>query len=178
MDPLASPLPLVFNFFKFVINPSGIMMQFDRSGRTTLRPTPVGHVPKVLNHGSPQFGLKYSEMSPEATLVEFISTSAAYHGVKRQSIKDLEFDILKVSKSWFCLSLPFLLLHVVLSLLQLFPNNIMPANAAAWYMAKRRFYTENQLLLMLLRNYPKKFALDLRRNEVEFLETYNKEVSF
>ncbi len=99
--------------------------------------------------------LKYQEMSPEVTLVEFISTSAAFHGVKRQNIKQLEWDILKV-----------------------FPNNIMPANAAAWYMAKRRFYMGNtyeyQLLPFLLKNYPKKFAV--KGNMVEFLETYTKEV--
>ncbi len=41
--------------------------------------------------------MKYQEMSPEVTLVEFISTSAAYHGVKRQNIKQLEWDILKVT---------------------------------------------------------------------------------
>jgi hypothetical protein len=52
-------------------------------------------------------------MSPEATLVEFISTSASFYDVKRQDMKNLEWDILKV-----------------------FTNNIMPANAAAWYMAK------------------------------------------
>ena len=54
----------------------------------------------------------------------------------------------------------------------------MPANAAAWYMAKRRYYLNNpqeqQLLPFLLKNYPKKFAL--RGNMVEFLETYNREV--
>ena len=55
----------------------------------------------------------------------------------------------------------------------------MPANAAAWYMAKRRYYlnnpSEHQLLPFLLKNYPKKFSL--RGNNVEFLETYNKEVT-
>jgi hypothetical protein len=56
---------------------------------------------------------KSHEMSPEATLVEFISTSASFYDVKRQDMKNLEWDILKV-----------------------FTNNIMPANAAAWYMAK------------------------------------------
>lgn len=40
--------------------------------------------------------VKYQEMSPEVTLVEFISTSAAFHGVKKQNIKQLEWDILKV----------------------------------------------------------------------------------
>ena len=54
----------------------------------------------------------------------------------------------------------------------------MPANAAAWYRAKRRYYLNNpheqQLLPFLLKNYPKKFAL--RGNMVEFLETYNREV--
>ncbi len=100
--------------------------------------------------------VKYQEMSPEVTLVEFISTSAAFHGIKKQNMKELEWDILKV-----------------------FTNNVMPANAAAWYMAKRRFYMtntyEHQLLPFLLKNYPKKFAV--KGNVVEFLETYNKEVS-
>ncbi len=55
----------------------------------------------------------------------------------------------------------------------------MPANAAAWYMAKRRFYMANiyeyQLLPFLLKNYPKKFAV--KGNTVDFLETYTKEVA-
>ena len=55
--------------------------------------------------------------APERTLVQFISTSAAFHGVKKQPLRSLESDLLKV-----------------------FANNVMPANAAAWYMAKRKFY--------------------------------------
>ncbi len=41
-------------------------------------------------------GLKYQEMSPEVTMVEFISTSASYHGVKEMDICQLEWDILSV----------------------------------------------------------------------------------
>ena len=48
-------------------------------------------------------------LSPEKTLVEFISTSAAFFGVTRKSLKALEDEITRVG-----------------------PNNIMPANAAAW----------------------------------------------
>ena len=55
----------------------------------------------------------------------------------------------------------------------------MPANAAAWFMAKRKYYLENvyeyQLLPTLLSRYPKKFAI--KGSSVEFLETYDKEVS-
>ena len=46
-------------------------------------------------------------------------------------------------------------------LFQVFRNNVMPANAAAWYMAKRRFFTkspgsnQSPLLLSLLKEYPK-----------------------
>jgi hypothetical protein len=50
----------------------------------------------------------------------------------------------------------------------------MPANAAAWYMAKRRFYfnsaPQNRLLPMLLKEYPKKFAI--MNDVVQFLESY------
>jgi len=96
------------------------------------------------------------EMTPEQTLVEFISTSAAYHGVKKQQMKTLEWDLLKV-----------------------FPNNIMPANAAAWFMAKRKFYMnqplEQQLLPFLLKKYPEKFQI--KRNQVFFLEKYSKETA-
>jgi len=96
------------------------------------------------------------EMSPEQTLVEFISTSAAYHGVKRQQMRTLEWDLLKV-----------------------FPNNIMPANAAAWFMAKRKFYMnqplDQQLLPFLLKKYPDKFQI--KRNQVFFLEKYSKETA-
>ena len=45
----------------------------------------------ILNVNS---GIK--EMTPEQTLIEFISTSASLHGVTRQSIRQLEWDILKV----------------------------------------------------------------------------------
>jgi hypothetical protein len=47
---------------------------------------------------------------------------------------------------------------------QVFQNNIMPANAAAWYMAKRKFYAnqplDHQLLAFLLKKYPDKFRLN------------------
>jgi len=96
------------------------------------------------------------EMSPEQTLIEFISTSAAFHGVKKQTLQTLEGDLLKV-----------------------FLNNTMPANAAAWYMAKRKFYLaqplDHQLLPFLLKKYPHKFSI--RRNQVFFLEKYSKEVA-
>ena len=79
-------------------------------------------------------------MTPEQTLVEFISTSAAFHGVKKQPLHTLEFEILKV-----------------------FANNVMPANAAAWYMAKRKFYLnqtfDQQLLPFLLKKFPEKFRI-------------------
>ena len=35
-------------------------------------------------------------LSPEQTLVEFISTSAAFHEVKKQPLRSLEWDLLKV----------------------------------------------------------------------------------
>merc|ERR1712223_9977 len=77
-----------------------------------------------------RFGLPMAqEMSPQATLVEFIATSASFHGVRRQTLQALEDELFRV-----------------------FRNNIMPANAAAWYMAKRRFYNkgpQNELLAML-----------------------------
>lgn len=96
------------------------------------------------------------EMSPEQTLVEFISTSASFHGVKSQNLRSLEWDLLKV-----------------------FPNNVMPANAAAWYMAKRKFYASQpldlQLLAFLLKKYPDKFRLT--KYKVEFLESYSKEAA-
>merc|ERR1719412_3023406 len=91
------------------------------------------------------------EMSPQATLVEFIVTSASYHGVRRQNLQALEDELFRV-----------------------FRNNVMPANAAARYMAKRRFYNkgpQNQLLPTLLKEYPKKFAI--KNNVVQFLETYS-----
>ena len=46
-------------------------------------------------------------MSPKATLVEFIVTSASFHGVKRQSVAALEDELFRV-----------------------FRNNIMPANGS------------------------------------------------
>jgi len=96
------------------------------------------------------------EMSPEQTLIEFISTSAAFHGVKKQTLQTLEADLLKV-----------------------FLNNTMPANAAAWYMAKRKFYLaqplDHQLLPFLLKKYPHKFSI--KKNQVFFLEKYSKEVA-
>jgi len=96
------------------------------------------------------------EMSPEQTLIEFISTSAAFHGVQKQNFRSLEWDILKV-----------------------FPYNIMPANAAAWYMAKRKFYADQppdqQLLPFLLKKYPNKFKVS--KFQVQFLETYSKETA-
>jgi len=96
------------------------------------------------------------EMTPEQTLIEFISTSAGLHGVQKQSLRSLEWDLLKV-----------------------FPYNIMPANAAAWYMAKRKFYADQppdqQLLPFILKKYPNKFAV--RKFQVEFLENYSKETA-
>jgi len=35
-------------------------------------------------------------MSPEQSLIEFISTSASLHGVKKMSLRNLEWDLLKV----------------------------------------------------------------------------------
>jgi len=96
------------------------------------------------------------EMSPEQTLIEFISTSAGLHGVTQISLRSLEWDLLKV-----------------------FPYNIMPANAAAWYMAKRKYYADQpanqQLLPFILKKYPDKFRLN--KFKVEFLETYSKETA-
>ena len=72
--------------------------------------------------------------------MEFISTSASFHGVKKQALRSLEWDLLKV-----------------------FPCNVMPANAAAWYMAKRKYYMnepyDQQLLPFLLKKFPEKFRL-------------------
>lgn len=100
------------------------------------------------------------EMSAQSALVEFIVTSASYHGVKRQNLTALEDDLFRV-----------------------FRNNVMPANAAAWYMAKRRFYSStsenttqhNQLLPLLLKEYPKKFVV--KNNVVQFLESYHPNVA-
>ena len=53
-------------------------------------------------------------------------------------------------------------------LFRVFRYNVMPANAAAWYTAKRRCYVDpkdnqqhgsNPLLPMLLKEYPKKFSI-------------------
>jgi len=96
------------------------------------------------------------EMSPEKTLVEFISTSAAYFNVKRKALSALENEICRVG-----------------------PNNIMPANAAAWYLAKRKYYLNNppefQLLPFLLKNHQDKFTV--KGGYVEFKETYDKETA-
>jgi len=95
-------------------------------------------------------------LSPEQTLVEFISTSASFHGVKKQPLRTLEFDLLKV-----------------------FPFNVMPANAAAWYMAKRKFYMnqsfDQQLLPFLLKKYPEKFKVV--GTQVVFQEVFTMEVA-
>jgi len=56
-----------------------------------------------------------------------------------------------------------------------------PANAAAWYMAKRRFYLSSyseRLLPQLLRTHPGSSAVDAQRNEVKLLEQYTKDVIF
>merc|ERR1719462_938651 len=97
-----------------------------------------------------------TSLSPEETLVEFISTSAAFHGITSQQLSGLEEDLLKV-----------------------LPNNVMPANAAAWYMAKRKYYLkeplEQQLLSLLLKKFPEKFRLSGRK--VIFLEVYEREAA-
>jgi len=94
--------------------------------------------------------------TPEQSLIEFISTSAAFHGVKKQALRNLEWDLLKV-----------------------FVNNVMPANAAAWYMAKRKFYMDQafdqQLLPHVLKKHPDKFKVV--SDQVVFLEMYSKEVA-
>jgi hypothetical protein len=46
-------------------------------------------------------------MSPEQTLVEFISTSASFHGVKSQSLRSLEWDLLKVFASYLMVLIHF-----------------------------------------------------------------------
>jgi len=111
----------------------------------------------VFKPTSSDLGLGTKEMmSPEQTLIEFISTSAGLHGVKQISLRSLEWDLLKV-----------------------FPYNIMPANAAAWYMAKRKFYADQpqnqQLLAIILNKYPEKFRVN--KFKVDFLETYSKETA-
>ena len=61
----------------------------------------------------------------------------------------------------------------------MFQFNVMPANAAAWYMAKRKFYMnqsfDQQLLPFLLKKYPEKFRVI--GNSVIFLEVYKKDVA-
>ena len=55
----------------------------------------------------------------------------------------------------------------------------MPANAAAWYMAKRKFYMnqsfDQQLLPFLLKKYPEKFKVI--GSSVVFQEVYKKDVA-
>ena len=95
-------------------------------------------------------------LTPEQTLVEFVSTSASFHGVKKQPLRTLEWDLLKV-----------------------FPSNVMPANAAAWYMAKRKFYMDQsfdqQLLPYVLKKYPERFKIV--GTQVVFLEVYSQDVA-
>ena len=92
--------------------------------------------------------------------VEFISTSAAFHGVTSQLLTSLEEELLKVLLN------PLAFVHIAdldASFLKVFPNNVMPANAAAWYMAKRKYYMnepyDQQLLPFLLKKFPEKFRL-------------------
>jgi len=95
-------------------------------------------------------------LGPELTLVEFVSTSAAFHGVTSQPLATLEAELLKV-----------------------FPHNVMPANAAAWYMAKRKYYLsepqDQQLLPFLLKKFPDKFRI--LGKKVIFLEVYEREAA-
>ena len=88
-------------------------------------------------------------------MVEFISTSAAFHGVTSQLLTSLEEELLKV--------ILFPLPLFISSFFKVFPNNVMPANAAAWYMAKRKYYMNEpydlQLLPFLLKKFPEKFRL-------------------
>jgi len=129
------------------------------SDRTDLEPTwPQFKIP-VLD---PDLGISgeifsgKGSLTPEQTLVEFISTSASFHGVKKQALRSLEWDLLKV-----------------------FPFNVMPANAAAWYMAKRKFYMnqsfDQQLLPFLLKKHPEKFRV--MGSQVYFHEVYKKDVA-
>ena len=52
---------------------------------------------------------------------------------------------------------------LILKLVQVFPCNVMPANAAAWYMAKRKFNEnqpfDQQLLPFLLKKFPDNFKI-------------------
>ena len=56
----------------------------------------------------------------------------------------------------------------------------MPANAAAWFMAKRKFYMnqplEQQLLPFLLKKYPEKFQI--KRNQVAYYTVLQYILSF
>ena len=56
-----------------------------------------------------------------------------------------------------------MIIILILNLVQVFPCNVMPANAAAWYMAKRKFYQnqpfDQQLLPFLLKKFPDKFKI-------------------
>jgi hypothetical protein len=89
------------------------------------------------------------EMSPEQTLVEFIVTSASFHNVTQQNIQALECDLLKV-----------------------LINNVMPVNAAAWYMGRRINYDDCKILADILKKYPKKFLVI--NDVVHYLEDYTK----
>ena len=46
------------------------------------------------------FIFRAQEMSPQAALVEFIATSASYHGVRRQTLTELEDDLFRVSLNY------------------------------------------------------------------------------
>ena len=91
-------------------------------------------------------------------MVEFISTSAAFHGVTSQLLTSLEEELLKVILCPVPLPCP-----CIFQCFKVFPNNVMPANAAAWYMAKRKYYMNEpydlQLLPFLLKKFPEKFRL-------------------
>ena len=67
-----------------------------------------------------------------------------------------------------------LFLNLIIFSRQVFPNNIMPANAAAWYMAKRKFYVhqsfDQQLLPFLLKKYPDKFLV--KKNTVRTISPF------
>ena len=58
----------------------------------------------------------------------------------------------------------------------------MPANAAAWYMAKRKYYLkeplEQQLLSLLLKKFPEKFRLSGRKVFVMMIGRVSKTVFF
>jgi len=112
-----------------------------------------------ISRPDPLIGEMYSGktgLTPEQTLVEFISTSAACHRVVKQPLNTLEWELLKV-----------------------FTNNVMPANAAAWYMAKRKFYQDlpldQQLLTCVLKKFPEKFRI--ANGQVTFLERYEHETA-